>query len=167
MYFYWHIHPSNPLIKIQTISFLLERLLPFNFQPLQVTQIYFYFHWLALPVLKLPVNLHLLEAIPPRSNPFCFLFWVRLGGRGSAGHAGILAPQPGTELMPPTLGAQSLNHWTAREISICFYFYHCRLACSWNSYKCSHAINSVCVWIRQHFLLIYDLHFHFLRDAFW
>ena len=29
---------------------------------------------------------------------------------------GILVPQPGVELTPPALGAQSLNHQTAKEI---------------------------------------------------
>ena len=29
---------------------------------------------------------------------------------------GILVPQPGIEPMPPDLGAQSLNHWTTKEI---------------------------------------------------
>ena len=28
----------------------------------------------------------------------------------------ILVPQPGTKLMPPALGAQSLNHWATREV---------------------------------------------------
>ena len=31
---------------------------------------------------------------------------------------GILVPQPGIEPMPLALGAQSLNHWTAREVPI-------------------------------------------------
>ena len=30
---------------------------------------------------------------------------------------GVLVPQPGTERVPPALGAQSLNHWTTREAS--------------------------------------------------
>ena len=30
----------------------------------------------------------------------------------------ILVPQPGTKLMPPALGAQSLNHWATREVPI-------------------------------------------------
>ena len=30
--------------------------------------------------------------------------------------SGILVPQPGIEPMPPEVEAQSLNHWTAREI---------------------------------------------------
>ena len=29
---------------------------------------------------------------------------------------GILVPQPGIEPMPLALGAQSLNHWTAKEV---------------------------------------------------
>ena len=28
----------------------------------------------------------------------------------------VLAPRPGIKPMPPALGAQSLNHWTAREV---------------------------------------------------
>ena len=31
---------------------------------------------------------------------------------------GILVPHPGIEPMPPALGAQSLNHWTAREVLV-------------------------------------------------
>ena len=29
---------------------------------------------------------------------------------------GILVPQPGIESMPPAVEAQSLNHWTTREV---------------------------------------------------
>ena len=32
------------------------------------------------------------------------------------GACGILVPQPGIEPMPPALEAQSLNHWSAREV---------------------------------------------------
>ena len=39
-----------------------------------------------------------------------FFFWPRHTARG------ILVPQPGIEPVPPELGAQSLNHWTAREV---------------------------------------------------
>ena len=28
----------------------------------------------------------------------------------------ILVPQPGMEPLPPTLGEQTLNHWTTREV---------------------------------------------------
>ena len=39
------------------------------------------------------------------------------GGGGAARHAcGILVSQPGTELVPTAAAAQSLNHWTAREV---------------------------------------------------
>ena len=31
---------------------------------------------------------------------------------------GILVPQPGMESVPPTVEAQSLNHWTAREFPL-------------------------------------------------
>ena len=31
---------------------------------------------------------------------------------------GILVPQPGIEPTPPAEEAQSLNHWTAREVPI-------------------------------------------------
>ena len=30
---------------------------------------------------------------------------------------GILVPRPGIEPVPPALETQSLNHWTAREVS--------------------------------------------------
>ena len=33
---------------------------------------------------------------------------------------GILVPRPGIEAVPPALGAQSLNHWTPREVLSCF-----------------------------------------------
>ena len=41
---------------------------------------------------------------------FFLIFWPR--------HAacGILVPQPGIKPTPPALEAQSLNHWTAREV---------------------------------------------------
>ena len=41
---------------------------------------------------------------------FCFVFWPC--------HAAcrILVPWPGIEPMPPAVEAQSLNHWTAREV---------------------------------------------------
>ena len=34
-----------------------------------------------------------------------------------------LNPQPGIEPVPFALEAQSLNHWTAREVPIFSYFY--------------------------------------------
>ena len=34
---------------------------------------------------------------------------------------GILVPRPGIEPSPPALEAQSVNHWTAREVPI-FHF---------------------------------------------
>ena len=34
---------------------------------------------------------------------------------------GILVPQPGIEPAPPAVEAQSLNHWTAREVPIHFF----------------------------------------------
>ena len=36
---------------------------------------------------------------------------------------GILVPQPGIKPVPPALEAQSLNHWTAREVPGCDYFW--------------------------------------------
>ena len=39
-----------------------------------------------------------------------FYFWPRHAARG------ILVPQPGIKPVSPELGAQSLNHWTAREV---------------------------------------------------
>ena len=32
-------------------------------------------------------------------------------------------PQPGMELSPPAVEAQSLQHWTAREVQYCFVFF--------------------------------------------
>ena len=42
---------------------------------------------------------------------FCFMFWFLV-----CEACGILAPKPGIEPAPPALEAQSLNHWTAREV---------------------------------------------------
>ena len=35
---------------------------------------------------------------------------------------GILAPGPGIEPSPPAVEAQSLNHWTAREVPGAYFF---------------------------------------------
>ena len=35
---------------------------------------------------------------------------------------GILLPQPGVEPVPPAVEAQSLNHWTAREVQKLYIF---------------------------------------------
>ena len=43
------------------------------------------------------------------------LFW---GAGGLDTACGILVPRPGIRPIPPALEAQSLNHWTAREIPI-------------------------------------------------
>ena len=34
-------------------------------------------------------------------------------------------PQPGIEPMPPALEAQSLNHWTTRELESCYFLKLC------------------------------------------
>ena len=36
---------------------------------------------------------------------------------------GILVPQPGIKLIPPTVEAQSLNQWPTGEVPIYFNFY--------------------------------------------
>ena len=41
---------------------------------------------------------------------FFFFFWLCYAA------CGILVPPPGTELRPPALEAQSLNHWTTRKV---------------------------------------------------
>ena len=41
---------------------------------------------------------------------FLFLFWP------CHTTCGVLVSQPGIEPMPPAVEAQSLNHWTAREV---------------------------------------------------
>ena len=41
--------------------------------------------------------------------------FIHLFGR-TAPACGILVPRPGIEPTPPALEAQSLNHWTAREV---------------------------------------------------
>ena len=35
----------------------------------------------------------------------------------------ILVPQPGMEPVPPAVEVWSLNHWTAREVPLCDYFW--------------------------------------------
>ena len=47
-----------------------------------------------------------------------FCFFGFFGPRCTA--CGILVPRPGIEPKPPALAAQSLNHWTAREVLIGF-----------------------------------------------
>ena len=46
---------------------------------------------------------------------FLFYFWPCPCGVHCVA-CGILVPQPGIEPVPPALGAQSLNHGTAREV---------------------------------------------------
>ena len=44
----------------------------------------------------------------------------------------ILVPQPGTEPVPPAVEAQSLNHWTAKEVPTIFYNYkQCFNSCNY------------------------------------
>ena len=43
----------------------------------------------------------------------------------------ILVPQPATALLPPVLGAQRLNHWTAREVPEFFKCQWCMRVKSW------------------------------------
>ena len=46
---------------------------------------------------------------------------------------GILVPQAGVEPMPPALEAQSLNHWTTREVCllrIFMYIFYETIICS-------------------------------------
>ena len=45
----------------------------------------------------------------------------------------ILVPQPGTEPRPHEVEMQSLNHWTAREILVFFFFW--MLTCISHLYK--------------------------------
>ena len=47
---------------------------------------------------------------------FFFFFSLFLSFRPCCAVCGILVLQPGIEPMSPALGAQSLNHWTAREV---------------------------------------------------
>ena len=46
---------------------------------------------------------------------------------------GILVPQPGTEPAPPAVEARSLNHWAAREVSLCLFLSFTFLACFFDS----------------------------------
>ena len=47
-----------------------------------------------------------------RKQLLCFFVWLCLSVRG------ILGPQPEIEPVPAVVEAQSLNHWTAREVPI-------------------------------------------------
>ena len=51
---------------------------------------------------------------------FVLLFWFCILFCQEA--CRILLPWPGTEPMPPTLGVQSLNHWTTGEVQFAFSF---------------------------------------------
>ena len=54
-----------------------------------------------------------MSSIPTKDSRhlwFCFSFWP------SRTACEILVPQKGIKPMPPALEAQSLNHWTAREV---------------------------------------------------
>ena len=47
----------------------------------------------------------------------CVLLFIFILGRAHGAAYGILVPQPGIELTePPALQAQSLNHWTSKEV---------------------------------------------------
>ena len=54
-----------------------------------------------------------LKCYLPLDPPVCFLFWpCHMVSK-------IIVLQPGIESMPPTaLEAQSLNHWTTREVRL-------------------------------------------------
>ena len=50
---------------------------------------------------------------------FCDILWKILNEFLFFGHSvarGNLLPEPGIKSMPPAVEAQSLNHWTAREV---------------------------------------------------
>ena len=46
---------------------------------------------------------------------FIFKFYLFIYGRAACG---IFVPQPGIEPLTPAVEAQSLNHWTAREVPV-------------------------------------------------
>ena len=50
---------------------------------------------------------------------FCLFLFL-----AAASTCRIFVPWPGIEHTPPALGAWSLNHWTAREVPVFFYFVH-------------------------------------------
>ena len=52
------------------------------------------------------------------SGIFFFFFFFFGGGWPHLAACGILVLQPGIKPMPPAVGAQSLNHWPAREVPI-------------------------------------------------
>ena len=49
-------------------------------------------------------------------NHFLTLVWYSVFSFFGFRACGILVPWPGIEPMPPAVDAQSLNHWTAREV---------------------------------------------------
>ena len=44
---------------------------------------------------------------------------------GHAAACRILVPRPGMDAVPPVVEAQSLNHWTTREVPFQFFIYVC------------------------------------------
>ena len=60
---------------------------------------------------------------------------------------GILVPGPGIEPVPPALEAWRLNHWTAREVPVCY----C-LSSSLKREKGTLEIACLCGWHRKGFL---------------
>ena len=54
------------------------------------------------------------NVFPPCHRTDFIFIYLFIWPRGVA--CRILVPQPGTEPVPPAVKAQSLNHWTAREL---------------------------------------------------
>ena len=52
-------------------------------------------------------------------------FLIFIWGGHTTWHYGILVPQPLIEPMLPAVEAQSLNHWTSREVLPCFLCWSC------------------------------------------
>ena len=56
---------------------------------------------------------------PVIAHLFIYLLLLFFWSRQAAG--GILVPRPGIEPAPPAVEAQSLNHWTTREVQLHIY----------------------------------------------
>ena len=56
----------------------------------------------------------LTTAPPGKPRILFFIFYFLATPPGAA--CGTLVPRPGIKRMPPAVEAQSLNHWTAREV---------------------------------------------------
>ena len=87
----------------------------YHHEPLHILNIFTYlmFNYKILKILLLIFTFHCFLFF---FNVYLFIYWPRQTA------CGISVLQPGIKPMLHTLEAQSLNHWTAREVPHCFLF---------------------------------------------